>query len=84
MTIMHFSCQEREKKEKTQTIDHRRQSNHDMSTRAPPCGRGHVSASIYMTDSQIWPPRSVSRAFLMVRVPPTHWNMWNTRQQLFN
>jgi hypothetical protein len=30
---MHFSCQEREKKEKTQTIDHWCQSNHDMSTR---------------------------------------------------
>jgi len=31
--IVHFSCQEREKKEKTQAIDHRRQSNHDVYTR---------------------------------------------------
>jgi hypothetical protein len=37
---MHFSCRERENKEKTQTIDHRRQSNHYMSTRATPCEKG--------------------------------------------
>jgi hypothetical protein len=30
---MHFDCRERKKKEKTQTIDHQRQSNHDISTR---------------------------------------------------
>jgi len=30
--MVHFSCQEREKKEKTQTIDRRLQSNHDMFT----------------------------------------------------
>jgi hypothetical protein len=42
--IVHFSCQEREKK--TQTIDHQRQSKHDLSTRAAPCERGHVYASI--------------------------------------
>jgi len=31
---MHFDCHERKKKEKTQTIDHQGQSNHDISTRA--------------------------------------------------
>ena len=36
---MHYSCQEREKKEKTHTIDHQRQSNHYLSTCATPCGR---------------------------------------------
>ena len=46
MTVMHSSCQEREKKEKKQIIDHRRQSNHDMSTSVVPCGRGHIYASI--------------------------------------
>jgi len=39
---MHFNCQE---KEKTQTIDNRRQSNHYLSTRATPCRREHGCAS---------------------------------------
>jgi hypothetical protein len=38
---MHSSCQEREKKEKTQTIDHRQQSNYYLSTHATPWERGH-------------------------------------------
>ena len=46
MIIVHFSCQKIEKKEKTQTIDHRRQSNYDISTHAAPCGRGHIRAFI--------------------------------------
>jgi hypothetical protein len=46
MTIVHFSRQETEKNEKTQTIDHRWQSIHDMSTRAAPCGIEYVCASI--------------------------------------
>ena len=50
---MHFSCQEREKKEKIQTNDHRRQSNHDMSTCAASCEREHDYASSYATDEQI-------------------------------
>jgi hypothetical protein len=41
MIIVHFSCQEREKK-KTQTIDCQRQSNHDMSTCIAPCEREHI------------------------------------------
>jgi len=39
---VYFNCQEREKKEKTQTIDYLRQSNHDISTRAASCGRGRI------------------------------------------
>jgi hypothetical protein len=39
---MHFNCQE---KEKTQTIDNRRQSNHYLSTRATPCRREYGCAS---------------------------------------
>ena len=50
---MYFSCQEREKKEKTQTLDYWRQSNHDISTRATLCGRGHVCASSDAMDEQI-------------------------------
>jgi len=50
---MRFSCQEREKKEKTQTIDHQLQSNHDMFTHAAPCERGHGCASSDITNGQI-------------------------------
>jgi hypothetical protein len=35
----------RDKKEKTQTIDHRQQSNHYLSTRVIPCEREHDCAS---------------------------------------
>jgi hypothetical protein len=43
-TIVHFSCQERERK-KTQTIDYQRQSNHDdLFTNVAPCERRHVYA----------------------------------------
>jgi hypothetical protein len=43
---MHFSYQEREKKEEEiQTSDHRRQSNYYPSTHDSPCGRGHGCAS---------------------------------------
>jgi len=38
---------------KTQTIDYQRQSNHDMSSRAAPCGRGHGCASSDTTHGQI-------------------------------
>ena len=38
-TIVHFSCQEIEKKEKTQIINHRQQSNHYLSIRATPYER---------------------------------------------
>jgi hypothetical protein len=78
-TIVQFSCQEREQK-KTQTIDHQRQSNHDMSTIAVPCERGHVCASSYMADDQIWLPGSVSHTSLIAWVPPTRWGVWNTCQ----
>jgi hypothetical protein len=43
--IVYISCQEREKKEKTQTIDHWRQFNHYPSTRITSCGRGHDCTS---------------------------------------
>jgi hypothetical protein len=33
-------------KKKMQTIDNQQQSNHDMSTHATPCVRGHVFTSI--------------------------------------
>jgi hypothetical protein len=46
---VHFRCQEREKKEKTQTIYHQRQSIHYFSTHAIPYGRGHDCASNEMT-----------------------------------
>jgi len=55
---MHFSYHEREKKEKTKTIDHRRQSNHYLFIRAMPCERGHNCASSEMADGQIWPPEN--------------------------
>jgi len=40
----------REKKEKHNQSITAQQSNHDMSTRATPCGRGHVCASSYMAN----------------------------------
>jgi hypothetical protein len=52
-TIMYFSCQKREKKEKTQTLNHQRQSNHDISTRATLCGRGHDCAFSDAMNGQI-------------------------------
>jgi len=58
-------------KEKTQTIDHWRQFNHDMSTHAALYGREHGCTSNDMTDDQIWLPESVSRVTVMVRAPPT-------------
>jgi len=68
---MHFNCQEREKKEKTQTIDHRRQSNHDTYVHAAPYGRRDGCASSETSDGQISLPGSVSRATLMARASPT-------------
>jgi hypothetical protein len=61
-TIIHFSCQEREKKEKKlkQSIIG---SNHDMSTRNTPYRRRHVCVSSDTTDGQIWPLGSVTDAF---------------------
>jgi hypothetical protein len=50
---VHFSCQEREKKEKTKKIDHRWQSNHYQPTRATLYEREHDCASKKMTNSQI-------------------------------
>jgi hypothetical protein len=50
---MYFSCQKREKKEKTQTLNHQRQSNHDISTRATLCGRGHDCAFSDAMNGQI-------------------------------
>jgi hypothetical protein len=44
-TIVQFSYQEREKKERMQPIDHQQQSNHYLSTHATPCARGHDCAS---------------------------------------
>jgi hypothetical protein len=64
---MHYSCQERENKEKTQTIDHLRQFNHNMSTRTAPCRRGHVCASNDTTEGHIWPQESVSRTSLIAQ-----------------
>lgn len=43
----------REKKEKTQTIDHPRQFNHDMSTHAAPRGRGHIFTSNDMVEGHM-------------------------------
>jgi hypothetical protein len=43
--IVHFNSQEREKKEKTKKIDHRRQSNRYKPTRSTLYGRGHDCAS---------------------------------------
>jgi len=42
---MQFSSQEREKKEKTQIVNHWRQSDHYLSTRATLYGRGHDCTS---------------------------------------
>jgi hypothetical protein len=50
---MHFSCQKREKKEKIQTINHRQQSNHYLSTQVIQCGRRHSCTSSEEADSQI-------------------------------
>jgi hypothetical protein len=68
-TIVHSSCHERENKEKTQIIYHRRQSNHYLSTRAIQYGRWHNCASSETWDDQIWPPGSVTHAFLMAQAP---------------
>jgi hypothetical protein len=63
----------REKRnKKTQTIDHPRQFNHDMSTRTAPCGRGHVCASNDTTEGHIWPQESVSRTSLIAQACGTH------------
>jgi hypothetical protein len=83
-TIVHFSCEEREKKEKTQTIDHWWQSNYYPSTHATPCGRGNDWASKETVDDQIWTPSGVTRTTWMAQTPPTRWCVWNTRQQLFD
>jgi hypothetical protein len=47
---MHFICRERAKKEKTQTIDHLRQSNYYLSTLATPYERGHDYSSNEMAN----------------------------------
>jgi len=47
---MRFSCQEREKKEKTQKIDHQWQLKNYQPTHAPLYGRGHDCASREMMD----------------------------------
>jgi hypothetical protein len=65
--------QKREKKEKTQAIDHRRQSNHYLSTCVKPYEREHDYASSEMVDCQIWPLVSVTLASLMARAPPIRW-----------
>jgi len=52
-TIVHFSCQKREMKEKVQTIDHRQQSNHYPSIHAIPCEKGNDCASRETVDDQI-------------------------------
>jgi hypothetical protein len=52
-SIVYFNCREREKKEKTKTIEHRWQFNHHKPTRATPCGREHDCASTEMADGQI-------------------------------
>jgi len=61
------------RKEKIQTIDHQRQSNHDISTRLAPYVKGHACASILTEYDQIWPPRGVSRVFLMALTLSTRW-----------
>ena len=53
ITKVHFSCQERENKKKTYTIDHQRQSNNDMFTRTAPCESGHECAFSDMSNGQI-------------------------------
>jgi hypothetical protein len=57
---MYFSCHEIKNKEKTQTIDHRQQSSHYLSTRATPCGKRHDCASSEIVNDHIWPQRSVT------------------------
>jgi hypothetical protein len=46
-TIVHFSCQERKKKRKTQTIDHRLQSNHDVYTHRTMWKRAQLRIYLY-------------------------------------
>jgi peptide deformylase len=73
-TIVHFSCQERKKKEKhKQSIIGCNPTM--MSTRTAPCEREHSCASIYTTDYQILPLENISCASLMARVPPTRWDV---------
>jgi hypothetical protein len=76
--IVHFSYQEREKKEKK--IDHSRQSNYYKLTCATTCGRGHDCITRETTNDQIWPPGGVTRATWMARTPTTRWCVWNTSQ----
>jgi len=63
-------------RKKRKTINHRRQSNHDISTWK------HVCVSSYNADDQIWSPRSISRASLTAQVSSTRWDMWNTCHKL--
>ena len=49
---MYFSCQERETKEKTKTIDHQLQFNHHKLTHATPCKKKHDCASMKTADCQ--------------------------------
>jgi hypothetical protein len=70
---VHFSCYEREKKEKTQIINHEQQFNHYLSTCVTPYRRGHNCASSETTVDQIWPPKSVTGASLVARAPPICW-----------
>jgi len=59
---MHFSCQEKEKKEKQKKIDHQWQSNHYKHTCATPCEKGHGCAMREKADDQIWSSGGVTRA----------------------
>jgi len=72
-TIVYFSFKEREKKEKTQTIYHQRQSNHYLFTRATSCGRGHDCAFSETMNDQIWPPESITRVSIMAWALTTCW-----------
>jgi hypothetical protein len=47
---VHYSCQEREKKEKAQTINHQRQSNNYLSTCATLYEKEHDCASSETAD----------------------------------
>jgi cadmium resistance protein CadD (predicted permease) len=64
-----------------QTIDHRWQSNHNISTHTIPCEKEHDCTSSDTVDGQIWHPRSVSRACLIdpsalgLTVVPDPWIM---------
>lgn len=55
---MYFSCQEREKK--TKTNYQLRRFHHHTPTRAAPRGRGDNCVSSKTTDVQIWPPGGVT------------------------